>query len=372
LNAASFFSGDYAMARGRFREAAAALGWELLSYPIDAREPNGAELTIDVAIGQGDATDSALVISSGIHGVEGFFGSAVQLSLLRGWAGQRDARPAVRVVLLHGLNPFGFAYRRRFNEKNVDLNRNLLLEGEAFRGSPQGYAELDRLLNPERPPSAWEPVTLKFLMAIARYGMPALKQAVASGQYDYPKGLFYGGDRPSCTSEILSSQFDRWLGHSLRVMHFDFHTGLGAWATWKLLIDYPLTEEQRGWLSCCFGPDAFEANDPNKTAYTVRGSFGRWCVSRARGRDYLYAAAEFGTYKPTQVLGGLRAENQAHHWGRPEEATTERAKQQLVELFCPRSESWRAQVLKQSSELVKQAIDRLPDATKGPGKNALA
>jgi hypothetical protein len=193
-------------------------------------------------------------------------------------------------------------------------------------------------MNPRWPPSRWEPVTLKFLMAVVRYGMPALKQSVASGQYDYPRGLFYGGDRPSRTSELLSMHFDRWLADSRHVMHLDVHTGLGAPATCKLLIDYPLGEAHRQRLSRWFGADSFEAAHSQGVAYTTRGSLGQWCVARGRGRDYLYAAPEFGTCKPAQVLAGLRAENQAHHWGRPEDALTERTKQQLVQLFCPRSE----------------------------------
>jgi Protein of unknown function (DUF2817) len=358
LDTKPVFSVDYKTARIRFREAAEAAGWELLKYPIVSHGPDGEELTIDVAIEPGGSTDRALIISSGVHGVEGFFGSAVQLSLLREW-GQRTDPRAVRFVFLHGLCPFGFAWRRRVNEDNVDINRNLLLDGERFQGSPKGYAELDKLLNPKTPPSQWEPVTLKLLLAIARHGMPALKQAVASGQYDFPNGLFFGGDRPSRTSEVLAAHFDRWLGHSRLVMHLDFHTGLGAWATPKLLIDYPLTETHRHRFRRWLGPNAFESTDPNMTAYTARGSFGQWCLSRANGRDYMYAAAEFGTSKPIQVLAGLRAENQAHHWGQREDPSTERAKQRLVELFCPRAETWRSQVLEKSHRLVKQAIDGL-------------
>jgi hypothetical protein len=202
-------------------------------------------------------------------------------------------------------------------------------------------------------------VTLKLLWVIARYGLPALKQAVAGGQYDYPQGLFYGGDRPSRTSEVLGTHLDTWIGDCRKVIHLDFHTGLGAWATHKLLIDYPLSEADRQRLGRWFGPGSFEADDEQKVAYSVRGSFGKWCVSRNRRRDYTYAGAEFGTYKPIQVLAGLRAENQAHHWGRREDASTERAKQRLVELFCPSGESWRAQVLEQGARLVEQAIEGL-------------
>jgi hypothetical protein len=352
----ALFSPDYRTARSRIREAAGRLGCEIQTHPINGTGPRGEDLTIEVVITRGTIADRTLVLSSGIHGVEGFFGSAVQLGVLEEWARQHGPPPGVRCVLLHALNPFGFAWRRRVNESNVDLNRNLLREGEAFAGSPEGYARLDRLLNPQRAPSRWEPVTLKMGLAIARYGLPALKQAVAAGQYDYPQGLFYGGERRSRLSDVLSANFDAWLGGSRHVMHLDLHTGLGDRATCILLIDNPLTEDDHRRLSAWFGPNSFEVAHSQGVAYRARGTFGQWCAGRSRSADYLYATAEFGTYSPTEVLAGLRAENQAHHWGRPEDASTERAKQRLVELFCPRSEDWRRRVLERGRELVAQAI----------------
>ncbi|MBI2962062.1 MAG: DUF2817 domain-containing protein, partial [Betaproteobacteria bacterium] len=105
--------------------------------------------------------------------------------------------------------------------------------------------------------------------------------------------------------------------------------------------------------------DSFECSDSHRLAYPTRGSFGQWCAARSRGRDYLYAAAEFGTHNPARVLAGLRAENQAHHWCRPDDPATERTKRRLVDLFCPRSPSWRATVLERGVRLVRQAIDGL-------------
>ena len=80
------FSDNYTTARQRFREAAAQLDWTLEAHAIDQQGLTGEELTIDVAITPGARTDRTLVISSGLHGVEGFFGSAVQLGLLQSWA----------------------------------------------------------------------------------------------------------------------------------------------------------------------------------------------------------------------------------------------------------------------------------------------
>jgi hypothetical protein len=352
-----FFSPNYSAARQRFRETASHFGWQLEAYSIGQTGPDGEDLAFDVALsGSGDPR-KALLLSSGVHGVEGFFGSAVQLAFLDSWS--RQPSNSARCVLLHGLNPYGFAWLRRFNENNVDPNRNFLLENERYEGAPAGYSALDALLNPRRPPSRWDPFTLKALGAIARYGIPALQQSIAAGQYRFPKGLFFGGSGPSRMHQILKQNLRRWVQGSNPVVHLDFHTGLGPMGTCKLLIDNTLTENQRTWLTKWFGADSFEASDSSAIAYEARGGFGPWCAAESLVPDYLFACAEFGTYSPLQVLSGLRAENQSHHWGAPEDASSVRAKQRLKELFCPASESWRSQVLHKSLDLITRAIQGL-------------
>lgn len=351
------FSPDYATARERFRQGATRLGWKLEAHPIGGVGSQGEELTLDVGYSPGSDANKVLVVSSGVHGVEGFFGSAVQVALLGEWAA--ESMPPVKCLFLHGLNPFGFAWLRRFDENNVDPNRNFLLPEERYAGSPPGYAELDALLNPRHPPSRWEPFTLRALWAIARHGMPALRQAIAGGQYDFPRGLFFGGAAPSRMNQLLQENLGRWLRGSQQVVHLDFHTGLGGMGTWKLLMDYPLSPMQRTQLTDWFGADSFEACDSSQIAYEARGGLGRWCVASHLAPQYLFACAEFGTYGPIQVLAGLRKENQAHHWGIPAAPSTLRAKEGLKELFCPASNAWRSSVLAQSLTLVNQALQGL-------------
>ncbi len=350
---ATTFSPDYSSARWRFQQAASRLNWHLESHPIGLVGPDGNDLAFDVACTSGGDPEKVLVVSSGIHGVEGFFGSAVQIALLEYWASVIP--PSIKCVFLHGLNPFGFAWLRRFDENNVDPNRNFLLPGERFEGSPDGYAGLDDFLNPRCPPSRWEPFTLKALLLIGRHGMPALRQAVAAGQHDYPRGLFFGGSRPSRTQQLLEEHMPRWLQGSKSVVHLDFHTGLGRQGTCKLLIDYPLNETQTRCLKDWFGANSYEAYDSAGISYVARGGFGRWCVSRGLAPNYLFACAEFGTYGPLQVLSGLRAENQAHHWGTPNAPSTIRSKKWLTELFCPASIGWRLQVIDSGRWLADRA-----------------
>src|SRR6516165_4134201 len=106
------FSSDYFEARDRFRSAASHAGWELESHPVAARGPEGQELTVDVGHTPAEPGSPTLLLTTGLHGPEGFFGSAVACALLRGgiW---KAKRPKVRIVLVHALNPFGFSHLRR-------------------------------------------------------------------------------------------------------------------------------------------------------------------------------------------------------------------------------------------------------------------
>jgi Protein of unknown function (DUF2817) len=347
----AYFPPDYPTARARFRSTAERLGWSL-----DAASVEGPDLTIDVAISPANGAERVLVVSSGLHGAEGPLGTAVQLAALDHWA-RRPPPPSVRCVFLHALNPYGYLHGRRADADNVDPNRNFLRPGEAFAGSPDTYRHFDALLNPQRPPG-WADVLfpVRAYLGVLRYGLPALKQALVGGQYDFPKGLFFGGHRPCRSHMVLANRMRGWLGPAGSVVHFDFHTGLGPWGTDKLLMDTPMNPAHRGRLDRWFGPVTWEEDNAEGLSYLPRGGFGHWCVAQEFAPDYLYAVAEFGTYGGITMLSGLRAENQAHHWGRPDDAGTRWAKARLRELFVPASPAWRAKALARGVELVEQAL----------------
>ena len=348
------FSPDYLTARRRFREAAGRHGWAVESHPIAAKGPGGEELTIDVAAAGTDPART-LVVSSGVHGAEAAFGSAVQLGLIERWG----AHPPVRCVFIHTVNPFGFAHRRRFNEDNIDLNRNFLLAGQPYSGSPAGYAALDPLLNPQCPPSRFDLFPVHAVWKMLRHGLAKMKQAIAAGQYDHPRGIFFGGHGPAESVRILDAHFPRWLGPAQDVVHLDFHTGLGKWGTDKLLLDVPITHRQQQRLTEWFGSGTFEVCHTDGVAYDARGGFGPWCDARKGDREYLFACAEFGTYGPIAMLTGVRRENQAHQWGKPTDTATERAKRHLAELFVPANADWRTRAVTQGWELAERAAKGL-------------
>jgi hypothetical protein len=356
---APFFSRDYATARARFLEQTRRRGFALESHPIDARGPLGEKLAIDVARAGVEQPRAVLVVSSGLHGVEGPFGAAVQLALLEPEDAAGGLPEGVALVLVHALNPYGFAWVRRANEDNVDLNRNFLAAGQPYEGSPPGYAALDSLLNPRHAPGRLDGAFFRVqgIAAILRQGMPAMKQAVAGGQYEYPRGLFFGGERPSRTYQILSEHLPHWIGQAERVVHLDFHTGLGPWATYQLLVDRGIAPSQFEWLRARLG-DRVQHSDPDGSiAFQVRGDLGSWCRTTFPDRLYELLCAEFGTYPPLRTLAALRAENQVRFWGRPDARTTLRAKARLSETFVPASPRWRLRALGQALEIFRRGLD---------------
>src|SRR5262249_4560695 len=77
----AYFPSDYAAARERFR-APAARGCPTEPPAVAGRGPSGEELTTDVAWLGPERAPRVVVLSSGLHGAEGFLGTAVQLACL--------------------------------------------------------------------------------------------------------------------------------------------------------------------------------------------------------------------------------------------------------------------------------------------------
>ena len=91
---------------------------EVVSVKHPEKGPDGKDIFIDFGmIGPANAK-GALVLISGTHGPELFAGSGPQAALLNsGLIGDYDD---LHVVLVHGHNPYGSAWMRRTDHKNID------------------------------------------------------------------------------------------------------------------------------------------------------------------------------------------------------------------------------------------------------------
>ena len=123
------FSINYHTARAKFLESAEAAQARVTSYEHPKKALNGKPLFVDVAVIGSDKASSVLLVTSGVHGVETYAGSAVQTGLLRSGLLQK-LRGNQTVVLVHALNPYGFDRFRSANHDNVDLDRNFVSHKE--------------------------------------------------------------------------------------------------------------------------------------------------------------------------------------------------------------------------------------------------
>jgi hypothetical protein len=206
----SFFSISYDEARARFRHLASAAGVRCDAWSHDCTGPDRQELFTEIVLLGARRPRRAVVHLSGVHGVEGFAGSAVQCDLLHQPPplAENDA-----LILVHIVNPFGMSWGRRVNATNVDLNRNCLSPEESYAGVSAAYAELNTFLNPAAdggPTRSYARFLLGAAKAVARFGLGRVTQAIAGGQYAFPQGIMYGGSR---LEQEPSRLFDWLLDH---------------------------------------------------------------------------------------------------------------------------------------------------------------
>jgi hypothetical protein len=337
------FARSYLEARQAFRTEALAAGGSLHQVVIDAdarRADDGSELTIDTAVfGEGER---CLVLSSGLHGVEGYTGSAVQRLLI-----QSGLPDGFRVVLMHALNPVGMADFRRVNENNVDLNRNFLSPDEDYSGSPSHYARLNSLLNPVRRFSQLE-FLLRSGWQIVRHGYEPLKQAIAGGQYDFPKGLFWGGDRLQEGPRKLLEAIPGWVGAAREITWIDLHTGLGAPGEATYLVEARSGSDAHQRLVQQFGDRVQAWDEEGGVAYAIRGGFPT-ALERLFGERLAMLTCEYGTCPSVKVLRCLVTENQIVQHG----GARERGKQASRTAFYPDEAEWQDAVLESASKMIE-------------------
>lgn len=348
----SYFSPDYRTARERFRRAAENTGAALHTLPIDTTGPDESALSIDIAWIGSEKPRRALIHTSGIHGVEGFTGSAIQLGILESVPSPPEDGA---MILVHAMNPYGMAWLRRANEHNVDLNRNFLAAGEPYAGAPAPYRELCNLLNPATPPCR-DLFAFKALLAILRHGYAGLVQAVAGGQYDYPQGLFYGGDRLQPGPRLYRDWLQQHLPAVQKLLVVDVHTGLGKPGQESLLHSMAATSskklEER--LARNIIPNHAGAGIPD---YSVRGGHQQLYRQLYPEAAVDFITEEFGTRPALAVLATLRDENRHYHHGTDDNC--HRFGRRLKAAFCPPSEKWRRSVLSAGVGLARRAAASL-------------
>jgi hypothetical protein len=352
------FPGNYRQGRAAFLQACEAndLGITTRVLP-DAKGPDGHALYLDTTvIGERDAKSAVLLIS-GTHGVEGFFGSGAQTALLRGGLAKR-AKKGVKFVLLHALNPFGFAWNRRVNEQNADVNRNFVNHAK-----PPANRDYDKLVDAISPRSIAKDEYSQANARLREYALAhgdfALQEAISAGQYKHPHGIYFGGPAESWSAQMLKDVFREELKGVERLIAIDFHTGLGAPGAAEMITeDLPgssaYKRARKLWGARVQSSEAGESLSP-----PLKGTLDKAVARWMRGKELTFAALEVGTAPVRDVFDALRKDNWLHEYAGLRARNAKVIKQQIRDAFYPDTATWKRKVWNHAADVVESAVNAI-------------
>jgi len=347
------FARDYAGAREKFIEATRPHAGRSRAVQNPLRGPRGERLFCDaVWVGPADA-ERVLVTVSATHGVEGFCGSGCQTAWFATGA-FRELPPGVAQLHLHAVNPHGFAWLRRVNEDNVDLNRNFVTHIGPYPENP-GYEKLAAALAPAEWTKAAQTASRTVMDDYAkRFGPAAFQTAVSGGQYTHPEGIFFGGHAPTWSHRVISGLFRDLLSRAKHVAIVDFHTGLGPRGYGEIIFALP--DKHPGFARALdwYGADLTSTEMGTSTSAPLVGTNGDGFVRFLPNAQLTAVALEYGTLPLDDVLDAVRADNWLHLYGDLASDDSRRIKTQMRDAFAPNDPAWRQSVWTRAEEVLRK------------------
>ena len=356
-----YFAAAYIESRSKFRALLDLVqnmwpGANLASYNVGKPED---DLTIDIIRAAPLRAKKCLVIlSSGLHGIEGYIGAAVMQLFVR------EIMPSLSpdhtgLVFVHAINPWGMKHHRRVNENNVDLNRNFIFKQDKppERINP-AYDRAALIFNPVTPlRSVKNPLLLLQLISkMLSMGPARFWEAFRFGQYRHLRGLSYGGKNFEPSTQLMNELFSL-IGAYDRILIIDMHSGYGP--RYQMTLVNSIHEQRQSTaLQEAFAYPLVAKTNPDEF-YQMQGDMIDYLyqlVNEKFPEKYFYATSfEFGTYGDSSwaVLKSLLAminENRLFHYGSINKQTELKAKHDFEELFNPRSTYWREKVLQDSRQ----------------------
>lgn len=357
MDAQRFFRDDYFGARELFVSTCRRAGLSLETHTHPLAGPSGEALSTDcVLIGRQDAP-KLMVLISGTHGVELLSGSACQTGFIATglWQSLKDD---TAILVIHALNCWGAAHRRRNTEGNVDLSRNFLDFDEPLPVNA-AYEGIHAAVSCEEYRGVARD---RANQALADYreahGADRYVAAMMGGQYRHPDGMCYGGDKPVWSNKLLMSALTPFRETAESVSVVEYHSGLGPYG-YGMAVTMQTGDE----LSRARSIYGRWVEAPNE-----RGEHGDEQYFRVNGHptegfrralpdsDLTAVVLEFGTYPPMVSLPVLLDDHWLTRFGDLDSAAGLEIKARLIEMHHPADPDWRQAVWDRSVQVIQQTF----------------
>ena len=339
---------------------------QLSSHAID--ENDG--LYIDsIYIPATEKQTNLVVITTGVHGIEGYIGS-VMLDVFWSEIYSSEINKAnTGVLVVANVNPYGMKYHRRYNENNVDLNRNFILDWSTFDTTVnKDYPKVDTFLGPKSTMGNIIGHELSFygsmLGELIQDGADTISNALLGGQYEYAEGVYYGGNGDEASTTYLKDVFKQTLESEYEnIVHIDVHSGYGP--RYNMVIFNSVFETMTEAESVAlFGYDYVIAND-SEDFYATTGDttdfYYRLKEQLGTENSLFSTCFEFGTigdsFLDSIISMKYTIEENQNHWNPSNNATTnEIIKERYQELFYPTEKEWREKTVEDFATACKGVL----------------
>lgn len=191
-----------------------------------------ADNTIDMIYAEAlNENKQVLFFTIGEHGIEGFAGAACTHVFINEYLDRIDPH-TTGICLIHALNPWGMRNYRRVTENNVDLNRNYLYDPDSVpKDINDHYSKESDMFLPNGKIADLTQEKRKLYTqlskALVTTGYSGIKKAKGMGQFEFERGVYYGGKQEEPNTAYLKEIQKKLLSTFARVVHMDWHTALG-------------------------------------------------------------------------------------------------------------------------------------------------
>lgn len=323
-------------------------------YAIDSED----NLFIDnIYLPAKSKNENLIILTTGVHGMEGYIGS-VMLDVFFEEIYPTLNTETTGILVVANVNPYGMKYMRRYNENNVDLNRNFIIDWDNFDlSSNKDYPEVKNFLQPEKKigNAFWHEVGFWGNLGVNAItkGADKISDALLTGQYEYPKGVYYGGNGDEKSTAYLKSVFADCLnGEYENLVHIDIHSGYGPRYNMVIFNSVYETMNEKE-TKKAFNYDYVISHD-SESFYATTGDttdfFYRLADSKNSQKELFSTCFEFGTIGDGFLDSILSLkytvdENREHFYPSNNKTTSQVVKENYKELFYPTETKWREKTI---------------------------
>lgn len=340
---------------------------EVYSHAIDEEEG----MYIDtIYLPSQEKQNNLVVVTTGVHGIEGYIGS-VMLDVF--W---QEIYPGLNkadtgVLVIANINPYGMKYHRRYNENNVDLNRNFILDWNGFDTTVnKDYPKVDKFLGPQKQMNNafWHEADFykSMVKEVVANGADSISNALLGGQYEYPQGVYYGGAGDEKSTAYVKDVFEWTLKDAdyKNVVHIDIHSGYGP--RYNMVIFNSVYETMNeAETKALFGYDNVISYD-SESFYATTGDttdfYYRLKEKMGVETELFSTCFEFGTIGDSFLDSIISMkytieENQNHWYPTTNKIMNEIVKERYQELFYPTEKEWREKTVADFSKAAKGVLN---------------